>query len=149
MNNLKSQIIAQCREILEGKIKALESELHLLALDIAGDTKSSAGDKYETSREMANIEIGKLTDQLLENKNSLGRLLNLKPGSQKTVQAGSLVKTETALIFIAISLGLLERAGSKVMVISPNAPLAQALLGAKPGATVFFNNRPYLVQEVC
>lgn len=148
MKEFKSEIIANCKHDLEGRIKAIESDLALLAADIAEDNKSSAGDKYETSREMANLERQKLAEQLSQNKKSLGYLINLKSANHNRVEAGALIETDQDFIFIAISFGLLEVAGRKVMIISPQAPLAQALLGALAGDQVSFNDRLYKVKAV-
>ncbi len=57
---LKEKIIKECKAILSKKLELIEVELGHLSQSIAEDTKSSAGDKYETSREMANLEKGKL-----------------------------------------------------------------------------------------
>jgi transcription elongation GreA/GreB family factor len=145
---LKEEIIAHCQQLLEEKINNLNKELAYLAQDLAEDTKSSAGDKFETSREMANLERQKLADQLAQNKKSLGYLLNLKPANKKEVQSGALVATGDKYIFIAISLGVVEVSDSTVLIISPNAPMAQALLGAKVGEVVRFNQQDFEILQI-
>jgi transcription elongation GreA/GreB family factor len=145
---LKEQIKLHCQQLIEDKINNLNKELAYLARDLAEDTKSSAGDKFETSREMANLERQKLADQLSQNKKSLGYLMHLKAANKHEVQTGSLIDTGEKYIFIAISLGVVEVAGSTVLVISPNAPLAQALLGVKVGEAIRFNQQEFKILQI-
>lgn len=143
LGNLKAEVIVECKTILEERIESLSGEIQLLVEDIAEDTKSSAGDKYETSREMANMERQKLAEQLALNKKLLTMLNNLKTTTSAKVQAGSLVETSTAIIFIGVSLGVIEVSKRKILAVSPGAPLAQLLLGKKEGEVVEFNRQVY------
>jgi hypothetical protein len=69
------------------------------------DTKSSMGDKYETSREMLQQEINNLQIQLNEHLKSQKILKNINPNPHKVVSLGSWVETDKGKFFIAISLG--------------------------------------------
>lgn len=137
-----------CKELVRDRLSSLERELQFLAEAIAEDTKSSAGDKYETSREMANLERQKLSGQLAQNKKALSFLSNLKPVRMSEVQSGALLETNKGLIYIAVSLGQIDVAGHKILVISPQAPLAQLLLGGQKGDEVSFNNQQYRLLSV-
>ena len=52
----KSEVYAACLELIRHKIARLERALADLSEDAAGETKSSAGDKHETSRAMVQNE---------------------------------------------------------------------------------------------
>ena len=145
---LKEKIITHCRKVFEDKINNLNNELAFLVSDLAEDTKSSAGDKFETSREMANLERQKLGDQLSINKKALGYLLNLKSSNKNDVHSGALINTGEKYIFIAVSLGQIQVEGRTVLVISPNAPLAQALLGARVGDLRSFNQQEIKIHQI-
>jgi transcription elongation GreA/GreB family factor len=67
---------------------------------------------------------------------------------QSEIQAGSLVETDKGYFFIAISLGIVEVNKEKVIVISPAAPLGQALLGLSVGDSLTFNNQDYSIKSV-
>ena len=100
----KSEILQIIQKKLSEKIDNLE---RLIAETRASnnETKSSMGDKYETSREMVQQEINNLQIQLNENlraKNSL-KLMNIN--AHQIVGLGSLVKTDKGLFYIAVSLG--------------------------------------------
>ena len=105
---LKPRLKEHCIKVLEERLATLEQEIALIVEDLAEDNKSSAGDKFETSREMANIERQKLADQLEQNNKSLGYLRNLKYRAKDTVEAGALVETDSALIYVAVSLGIVD-----------------------------------------
>jgi transcription elongation GreA/GreB family factor len=145
---LKKKIVEHCSKVLDDQIRSLKKELEYLKHDIAEDTKSSAGDKYETSREMANIERQKLADQLAINKKSLGYLLSLNIDAKNDIQAGALVETETLLIFIAVGLRAIQLEDRQIMVISPTAPLSQAFLGARVGELVNFNQSQFRIISI-
>jgi transcription elongation GreA/GreB family factor len=74
--------------------------------------------------------------------------LNLKPANKNEVQTGALVAAGDKYIFIAISLGIIEVSGNTVLIISPNAPMAQALLGAKVGELVRFNQQDFKILQI-
>ena len=104
------------------------------------ETKSSMGDKYETSREMVQQEINNIQLQLNENlraKNSL-KLITTNP--HQTIGVGSLVETEKGLFYIAVSLGEIIFNEKKIFVISTESPLGNVLLGHKTGEEISLNN---------
>jgi hypothetical protein len=142
-SELKEKIIAHCREILEQKLAIINKELEHLSQAIADDTKSSAGDKYETSREMANLEKGKLQAQVLGFGKMLATLGALSMATSDKVEAGSLIKTDKEWIFLAVSLGQIEVADKTILAISPVAPLAQLMMDKKEGVVIAFRNIKY------
>jgi transcription elongation GreA/GreB family factor len=137
-SELKEKIITHCTEVYQQKLLIINNELKHLSQAIADDTKSSAGDKYETSREMANLEKAKLQAQVLGFNKSLTTLRSLPGATSGNFDLGSLVKTDNEWIFLAVSLGQVEVEGENVLVISPMAPLAQLMMGKEEGETVEF-----------
>ena len=112
------------------------------------DTKSSMGDKYETSREMLQQEINNLQIQLNEHLKSQKILKNINPNPHKVVTLGSLVETEKGMFFIAISLGELSFNQEKIFVISAESPLAKAMNGKKVGETFIVNNLTQTIKNI-
>jgi len=148
-SELKEKIIAHCSGIFQRKLSVVNDELKHLSEAIAEDTKSSAGDKYETSREMANLEKEKLHVQALGFKNSLASLSVPPPSPSARIDVGCLIKTNREWIYISISLGQLDVAGEDVLVISPLAPLARQLMGKEKGETVTFRSNNYQIINIC
>ena len=62
----KSDVISELLSQLNNKLKFLNLNLESAIISRNSDTKSSAGDKFETSREMAQIEIRKLETEILK-----------------------------------------------------------------------------------
>ena len=147
--DFKIALLEQGRQVLNKRIKAIKQEITYLTEDLAEDTKSSAGDKYETSREMANLERQKLAEQLAMNKKLLGFINSLSAKECHEVQAGALVETNTVSFYISVSLGEIRVAGRKILYISPSAPLAQILLGAQVGESIEFNHQQYSIKSIC
>ena len=148
-SELKEKVKAHCTAILEGKLLIINQELKHLSQAIAEDNKSSAGDKYETGREMANLEKEKLHAQALSFNKSLTAIAALPAGNLHKISIGSLVKTDKEWIYLAVSLGQVEVEAAKVLVISPVAPLAQHMLGREKGETVNFRNNNYHILNIC
>lgn len=147
--DFKEKVQDACKNEILDKLTILEKELKYLAHDIAEDTKSSAGDKFETSREMANAEIDKLQGQVNSMNKDITQL-NLLPVSRSTIIGlGSLVRTDIAWIYISISLGQLQVDNTNVLVISSAAPLAQLFLGKRIDEKVTFNGKTYHIEEIC
>lgn len=134
----KSEILKVIHDKLSEKIAQLE---HLIAETRAAnnETKSSMGDKYETSREMVQQEINNLQVQLNENLRAKNSLKLINTNLHQTVGLGSLVETDQGLFYIAVSLGSVEHDQRKIFLISPESPLAKAMTG-KVNKDVFVIN---------
>ena len=61
---IKQLILNQLHKILDQKMESLVHNISSAEESRDSNTKSSAGDKYETSREMTQIEIQKNVNQL-------------------------------------------------------------------------------------
>ena len=68
--------------------------------------KSSAGDKYETSRAMGQIDRDMYAYQLLEAEKDLNIITNLEIDKiNQVIKPGSVFEINSQLIFVAIGLG--------------------------------------------
>ena len=124
----KPEILKIIHDKLSEKISHLE---HLISETRAAnnETKSSMGDKYETSREMVQQEINNLQIQLNENIRLRNSLKSINVNQHQNVGLGSLVETDKGLFYIAVSLGMIDYEKKKIFLISPESPLAQAMNG--------------------
>lgn len=113
------------------------------------DTKSSAGDKFETAREMMQQEIDLNTGHLNELQKLKAVLDQLDPAHHgDVIQPGSVVHTSQGNYFIAISVGKLVANDDRYYAISASTPLAMRLMGHKTGDTVHFNNKEFSIKEI-
>ena len=144
---MKSELLEIIHQKISEKIQKLEQ---LIAETRASnnDTKSSMGDKYETSREMLQQEINNLQIQLNEHLKSQKILKNINPNPHKIVTLGSLVETEKGKFFIAVSLGEITFNQEKIFVISAESPLAKAMNGKKTGESFVVNNLSQIIKNI-
>ncbi len=113
------------------------------------ETKSSAGDKYETGRSMMQLEILKFSSQLNEGF-ELKKVLNkidYKKNYNK-VETGSLVCTTNGNFFIAISAGKVTVEQKEYVTVSYSSPLTQALYNKYVNDKIHFRNKVYLIESI-
>ncbi len=130
--NFKEQLVESILETIDKKILVAQSEMKAAQASANEETKSSAGDKYETGRAMSQNERdmhAKKMTQLIEMKKSL---LSIDFDTKhEVVKIGSMVRTESMVYLISVGLGIIELNDTKIAVISVGSPVGQALMGKK------------------
>ena len=129
---MKKELHNICLDLIHQKTVTLQSIIDELKLAIFHETKSTAGDKHETGRAMAQIELEnhyKQLEALLKIKESLDIIDPTQTFS--IIKKGSLVLTSEGYFYIAIGLGKVEFQGETVFVTSDSSPIAKILLGCK------------------
>jgi transcription elongation GreA/GreB family factor len=145
MKSKKSEIHANLRSILEKTLEEARREYVLAKESRDSDTKSSAGDKFETGREMMQREMDKLSalvDNTLYSLNKLDRLANLP--SSSVVAEGSLVETDQETYYISIGYGKTD----SIYAISIESPLGVELKGKKVGDRVEMRGRIITIKSI-
>ena len=146
---LKSQLHAACQVFIEQRIAAARTAMQAAQESSSSETKSSAGDKYETGREMANHERDRNAAHMQQAQQLQAELARISPeASCDTVRPGALVHTSLGRFYIGISAGKLAVAGEEYFAVSSAAPVAVALKGLEAGAEVLFNGKPVRVTAV-
>ena len=137
---LKETLVRICVKTIEEKLLNIDKELALVQKSANEETKSSAGDKYETGRAMLMLEKEKLLGQKEQLFNQLKPLksIDVKKVCDK-VELGAIVLTTGSNYFISSALGKIESDGSSYLVVSALAPIAQAMLGKQVDDTFTFN----------
>lgn len=146
---MREKLLAKCADYVEERVSRLQSSIKDLEHDLGNETKSSAGDKYETSREMMNTEINKLQNQLQsfkKLKEVLAVIENRKAST--TVQLGSIVKTSAANYFISIPVGEIKVEEEKFYVIGLNSPIGKLLLGKEEGEQFIFQQKEFSIKKI-
>jgi hypothetical protein len=113
------------------------------------EEKSSAGDKYETSRAMGHLQKDMHARQLSESVKELAALhaVPIDP-LRPEGRIGSFLRTDDIAFFISAGLGKQVIDGQTILFLSPHAPLTKLLLGVKPGDSVLFNQRQMTIRDV-
>ncbi|MDE5437910.1 hypothetical protein KRE40_00140 [Elizabethkingia meningoseptica] len=136
----KETLLMQVKDAAQEKATHLEQLIESTRAS-NNDTKSSMGDKYETSREMLQQEINRLLSQLSEVNNQLDILRNMNTKPLTVVGLGAYVETSMGNFYISESLGKINRDGVAVVAVSANAPLVQAMLKKKAGEMFELNGK--------
>ena len=149
MEAIKSELYKLCQQFIEQRIETAETALEQAREASNDDTKSSAGDKFETTREMMQQDITRNKSLLMDARQNLQVLASIKdfPASD-TIKNGSLVFTSEGNFYISISAGQLKLEGNTYFAISALSPIGQLLLGKKAADTVKFNQKEYKILEV-
>lgn len=146
---MKNKIINIISNELEDKILVLKSDIKSLIDSRNNDTKSSAGDKYETGREMAQIELNKLESLLTKTQILQQEITKIDPKSiSKNIEFGTLVMSNQENYFISISMSKIEVDGILIYPITLASPIGMALKGKHIGDSISFRGREITIQNI-
>lgn len=145
----KVSLYKQCVLFVGQRIANAQAALDSATEAGNSEDKSSAGDKHETGRAMAQIDQENARKQLHEAHELKNALLKINPElhSAKAI-AGSIVVTDKNTFYIAVAAGKIEIDGSTVFALSPASPIGQKLLGLSAGEQMEFNGQVYKIKEV-
>lgn len=148
-DEIKKELFDRCLDLVGQRIVNASQAMQAAQEAANAEEKSSAGDKYETGRAMAQLERDKAARQLNEAiilKNTLDSIkLNSSSG---LVAAGTLVTTDLNHFFIAVSLGKLSAANHDFFVIAPSTPIGRMLMGLRVGNQFTFNSQVHTIREI-
>ncbi len=149
MSTIKEQLYNLCIAYVQNRMQAAEDAFRAAEQASNDDTKSSAGDKYETGRAMMQQEKDRNTIQLNE-ASKLMVALNLI-GTKNTspiVETGNLVITDNGKFYLAISAGTWVVDGVSYFAVSPASPIGMKLKGLKVGDGFELNGKGYVIEEI-
>jgi len=136
MSDLKQQVYTLCQHYIRQRIQTIQQAMDEAQASANEETKSSAGDKYETGRAMMQLELEKNAAQLAEANKLQFTLNQLDPHKVSTgVQVGSLVTTSIGLFYISISAGPLKVDNKTIFAVSAVSPVGMKLMGLHQGDT--------------
>lgn len=146
---IKQALFAGCQQYVQQRIDTARQAMEAAQESANSESKSSAGDKYETGRAMAQLERDHHAQLLAQARKMEQELSRLNVVSlYDTVQPGSVVTTSHGSFFISISAGKVTIDGVEYVAVSPASPVAIALAGHKAGDVVVFNKLTYQVLSV-
>ncbi len=150
---MKKIILEKAKNILDLRMQEAWNAMEATQNAINTDTKSSAGDKYETSRAMGQQERDRHAQSY--EKTRLERIILEKMDTDKkhkVVALGTLVQTSLGDFFVSVSLGkviLEDEENSPVFwLISTQSPLGMLFLGKKVGEICVFQSKKYVINNI-
>ncbi|RYU86212.1 3-oxoacyl-ACP synthase [Mucilaginibacter terrigena] len=149
MSDIKAKLHALCVTYVKTRMHAAEQAIAEARQAQNDDTKSSAGDKYETGREMAQQETNRNLTQLNE-ANKLMVALNQVSfnGTSSKAETGSVILTNNGNFYLAISAGTLTLDGKNYFAVSPASPIGFKLKDKRPGDEFILNEKTYQIQSI-
>lgn len=137
-------------EFIQQRIGTAETALKQSQEASNDDTKSSAGDKFETTREMVSQDIARTKSLLFDGQQNLQLLTSLAglPSGTDTARNGSVVYTNKGIFYISISAGQLTVDDQIVFAISAASPIGKLMIGKKIGASFSFNQNDYTINKI-
>lgn len=145
MKSTKSEIHQKLRCHLEKSLEEARREYILAKESRDSDTKSSAGDKFETGREMMQREMDKLSAQVDNTLNSMAKLDRIAEYPASTIiSEGSLVETDQETYYLSIGYGKID----SVYAISIESPLGIALKGKRIGERIEMRGRNITIKHI-
>ncbi len=147
--SIKQKIYIHFLKMLNTNIPILQKSLVDLKESSSNETKSTAGDKYETALAMLQIEQSNAREQLqvvLTQKNLLDKINPTL--SSSIIMNGSLIRTNKGYFFISIAMRKALIDGMVVYALSPQSPLGKKLMGLKIYNKVIVNNIEYYIESI-
>ena len=144
---MKQELKNAIEQVIADKIKYLEHLIDDLRASNT-ETKSSMGDKYETSREMMQQEITRIQNQLSEVLMQQESFFKIGVKESQIIVDGSYIETSMGNFVIACSLGEIKFENQKIFVLSKQTPLGQLLLGKKIGDVIEMNGKSIIINGV-
>jgi hypothetical protein len=147
---LKAKLYDHCMEYARNRAETIRAAMENARESANDDNKSSAGDKHETGRSMAQLEQEKLSLQVLEAEKLMNALQHIERGkTSSSVMPGSLVCTDKGNYFLSISAGKLLIDGELYFAVSPASPIGMELNQLKDKQAFNFNGQSYRIKKVC
>lgn len=146
---LKEQLFHHCVNILTERIEQAATAMQEAQNSANSETKSSAGDKYETGRAMAHLDKERHTRLHAAALDALTRLQRLRPdGVMMEIELGALVETNLGWYYLTVGIGEVEIENIVVQVISPESPIGTLLLELEVGDVDDFRGREIEILSV-
>ena len=149
MKSNKKKIISHLNNYVQQKIQNADQEIKNAIESRNESTKSSAGDKHETSRALIQIEIDKHVTQLNKAKFQKNELTKIKLNKNyNEIEVGSLVVASNGIYFIGIGIGQMTIEETIYYCISLASPIGTLFNKKKQGDSIYFANQQIKIIEI-
>ena len=150
MSDLKKELYDLCVSYVRKSMDAAELGIKEAQKASNEDTKSSAGDKYETGRAMMQQETNRNLAQLNEANKLMVALNRISTtGTATKAETGSVIITSNGNFYLTISAGSLSVNGKTYFAVSPASPVGLMLADKVAGDSFTLNGKQYIIESVC
>jgi hypothetical protein len=144
----KTNVISEVEKLLQLKLFLAKENYAEANESVVNETKGSAGDKHETARAMAQIEVENAGKILKEAENNLDFFKSIPINPAEKASLGSLIKTNFETFYISLGLGKISFLQEAVFCLNLNSPIGKNLAGKKIGDEFIFNEKTYFIKEI-
>lgn len=145
----KAEIHAVILQHLEERMDQARKDFQLAKESRDSDTKSSAGDKFETGREMMQREMDKISAALDMQKNQLTVMQRISLNENKTrIGIGSYITTDAENYYVSVGLGKLTCRETTFYAISADSPLGELLVGKQINEIIELRGRKITIKSI-
>lgn len=146
---IKEQIFEKIILLLNQRIEFARQAINSAKESRDNETKSSVGDKYETSRTLMQMEVEKNRVQLTKTEMLKSELLKINLRQKfKSVEFGSLVITTQNNYFILSAIGKIDIENQSYFCISLASPIGKLLHTKKVGDSFSFQGNDIEITEI-
>lgn len=144
----KSALKAYCLQLLHQKLADLNQSMMDVRDASNQESKSSAGDKHETTKAMMQIEQEKIGMQIELIRIQITEVERIQTElKQTTVANGSLILTDQGNFYIAAALGKIKLKKEEFIIISLHSPIGNAILKSNQ-KSFDLNGRKYQIKRI-
>ena len=152
----KTELISIILNHLEQGVREAQDSLNILNQSMSEETKSSAGDKYETQREMLQSELNLAEKQKIHKKEQLitfSHLISVVENITDTEKCvpGRFVEISlngnTILGFLGLGFGDIKSSSLIIKGIGLDSPLGKQLLNVRKGDSINFNQKSIFISN--
>ena len=146
----KKDILIFLKSLIADNRKRSIAHYEEIRNSVLTESKSSAGDKHETARAMAQIELDKAANIVQQQEKLMAALNRLENINQepKHIALGSLIKCSGFFIYISVGIGKISYQNHTIYTTGFNSPLAQQIKGKKLNESFDFNGKSYSILEL-
>ncbi|PRP65948.1 transcription elongation factor [Nonlabens agnitus] len=145
----KTAIHNKCLEIVQQQLDTIQSSMDQLMEAKSNETKSSAGDKYETGMAMIQNQEDLYKRQQIDAKQRWNVLQSIDSQvTNNSIGTGTLVHLSTGWFYIAVAIGKIEVDHKEVYIISKASPLGTLLRGKREADSLIFNQKTILINSI-
>ena len=146
---IKQYLLLSCQEQIMQNYTLVQNKIKSITQALEGATKSSAGDKHQTTRAMLQIDREQAGERLAEIEKTFEVLQKIKlTKTASKAHLGSLVATNNGLFFLSVSLGIVTYQNTAYYCIGLQTPIGKLLSGKHVGDTFCFRETTYKIKSI-
>ena len=146
---MKPIILQYVKTYLDQRMQTSLDAMNAAQESANGESKSSAGDKYETSRAMGQLDRdmhARMYQQTREERKLVERIdesINFKKGA-----LGAFIRTSMGDFFLSVSIGQVKIDENPILIISPQSPIGALLIGKMVGDKFSFKGKEAIILAI-